>query len=187
MTQVLLTRVVALVAVVVGASTPVVAQSEFTGSYRTLMHEDYIERGPGSFMGDFTGMPLTDDGRAKALLYTSNLPDTRERQCLAQSGGVFQYRPVTIRIWKEFDGNTGRVLAWVIGGDNLRGDIRIWMDGRPHPVAERSAHRGRLRHGSGRRRHADGADDASQDRLDSEGRRHPRQRSHDDHHAHDAT
>jgi hypothetical protein len=25
------------------------------------------------------------------------------------------------------------VLAWVIGGDNLRGDIRIYMDGRPHP------------------------------------------------------
>ena len=23
--------------------------------------------------------------------------------------------------------------AWVISGDNLRGDIRIWMDGRPHP------------------------------------------------------
>ena len=115
------------------ASSPAVAQVELSGAYSSRMHEDYIERGPGSFMGDFTGMPLTDDGRAKGLLYTSNLPDTRERQCLAQSGGVFQYRPVTIRIWKEFDGNTGRVLAWVIGGDNLRGDIRIWMDGRPHP------------------------------------------------------
>ena len=89
MTQVLLTRVVALVAVVVGASTPVVAQSEFTGSYRTLMHEDYIERGPGSFMGDFTGMPLTDDGRAKALLYTSNLPDTRERSAWPSPAACF--------------------------------------------------------------------------------------------------
>ena len=24
-------------------------------------------------------------------------------------------------------------MAWIIGGDNLRGEIRIWMDGRPHP------------------------------------------------------
>ena len=50
-----------------------------------LMYEDYIERGPGSDLGDFTGMPLNDEARAKALLYTSNLPSTMERQCLAQS------------------------------------------------------------------------------------------------------
>jgi hypothetical protein len=111
---------------------PAFAQAELTGSYGTLMHEDYIERGPGSFLGDYTGMPLTDEGRAKALLYTSNLPSLYERQCLAQSAGVFQYRPVAIRIFKEWD-DEGNVTAWVIGGDNLRGDIRIWMDGRPHP------------------------------------------------------
>jgi hypothetical protein len=115
-----------------GLSAPVRAQVELTGNYIALMHEDYIERGPGSFMGDFTGVPLSDDGRAKALLYTSNLPSTAERQCLAQSAGIFQYRPVAIRIYAELN-DTGRVLAWVIGGDNLRGDIRIWMDGRPHP------------------------------------------------------
>lgn len=44
-------------------------------------------------MGNFTGMPLSDEGRAKALLYTSNLPSTYERQCMAQSAGVFQEDP----------------------------------------------------------------------------------------------
>ena len=73
---------------------PASAQVDLTGSYQTRMYEDYIERGPGEFMGNFTGMPLTDEGRAKALLYTSNLPSTYERQCLPQSAGVFQYRPV---------------------------------------------------------------------------------------------
>jgi hypothetical protein len=122
----------AVVALALCAARPVAAQTELTGTYLPVMHEDYIERGPGSFLGDFTGMPLTDEGRAKALLYTSNLPSLYERQCLAQSAGVFQYRPVAMRIWKEFDPD-GRVLAWVIGGDYLRGDIRIWMDGRPRP------------------------------------------------------
>jgi hypothetical protein len=117
---------------VIVSAIPAYAQYELTGSYTAVMHEDYIERGPGSFLGDFTGMPLTDEGRAKALLYTSNQPSTAERQCLAQSAGVFQYRPVGMRIWSELDSN-GRVLAWVIGGDYLRNDIRIWMDGRPHP------------------------------------------------------
>ena len=126
-------RIVLLACAIVGGTTsPARAQVELTGNYIALMHEDYIERGPGSFMGDFTGVPLSDDGRAKALLYTSNLPSTAERQCLAQSAGIFQYRPVAIRIYAELN-DTGRVLAWVIGGDNLRGDIRIWMDGRPHP------------------------------------------------------
>ena len=83
-------------------------------------------------MGNFTGMPLSDEGRAKALLYTSNQPSTHERQCLPQSAGVFQYRPVGFRIWSELAAD-GSVLAWVMGGDNLRNDIRIWMDGRPHP------------------------------------------------------
>jgi hypothetical protein len=111
---------------------PASAQIELSGAYSTHMHEDYIERGPGSFMGDYTGMPLTDDGRAKALSYTSNQPGTYERQCLAQSAGIFQYRPRGIQIEKELD-DSGAVAAWVITGDNLRGAIRIWMDGRPRP------------------------------------------------------
>src|SRR5687767_15303555 len=85
------------------AARPAYAQIELSGAYSTRMYEDYIERGPGEFMGNFTGMPLSDDGRAKALLYTSNLPSTYERQCMAQSVGVFQYRPRGIQIIKELD------------------------------------------------------------------------------------
>jgi hypothetical protein len=75
------------------------------------------------------------------LLYTSNLPSIIERQCLHQSAGVFQYRPVGFRIWAEL-APEGEVLAWVISGDNLRGDIRIWMDGRPHPSRNAQHHEG---------------------------------------------
>ena len=78
---------------------PASAQVDLTGSYQTRMYEDYIERGPGEFMGNYTGMPLTDEGRAKALLYTSNLPSTIERQCLAQAPWVGLYRPLGMRIW----------------------------------------------------------------------------------------
>src|SRR5688572_26496423 len=113
---------------------PAQAQIELSGAYSSRMYEDYIERGPGEFMGNFTGMPLTDEGRAKALLYTSNLPSTYERQCLPQSAGIFQYRPVGFRIWSELRPD-GDIEAWVIGGDNLRNDIRIYMDGPPHPSA----------------------------------------------------
>jgi len=43
------------------ASVQASAQQELTGSYSTRMYEDYIERGPGSFMGDYSGVPLTDE------------------------------------------------------------------------------------------------------------------------------
>ena len=59
-------------------------------------------------------------------------PETDAARRLHQSAGVLQYRPVGFRIWSEID-QEGKVRAWVISGDNLRGDIRIWMDGRPHP------------------------------------------------------
>ena len=93
---------------------PAFGQVELTGAYTSVMHEDYIERGPGSFLGDYSGMPLSDEGRAKALLYTSSLPSIAERQCLAQSAGVLQYRPTAIWIWME-SADTGGTTAWVVG------------------------------------------------------------------------
>jgi len=111
---------------------PASAQIELTGSYVPLLYEDYIERGPGSDLGDFTGMPMTDEARAKALLYTSNLPSTIERQCLAQAPWVGMYRPLGMRIWSEVD-RDDKVIAWKIEGDYLRDTLTIWMDGRPEP------------------------------------------------------
>lgn len=126
------TRSVAFAGALSLMSAPAFAQFDLNGTYTNRMFEDYIERGPGSDLGDYTGMPLSDEGRAKALLYTSNIPSEIERQCLAQSPWVLQYRPLGMRIWSEEDDN-GRVLAWVIGGDYLRDNLTIWMDGRPHP------------------------------------------------------
>jgi len=125
-------RGVALAGALCFMNVPAFAQFDLNGSYTNRMFEDYIERGPGSDLGDYTGMPLSDEGRAKALLYTSNIPSEIERQCLAQSPWVLQYRPLGMRIWSEEDDN-GRVLAWIIGGDYLRDNLTIWMDGRPHP------------------------------------------------------
>src|SRR5256885_16390512 len=87
----ILTSVFVLISTL-AATAPAFAQFAFEGSYTIRMYEDYIERGPGSDLGDFTGMPLSDEGRAKALLYTSNQPSTVERQCLAQSPWVLQYQ-----------------------------------------------------------------------------------------------
>jgi hypothetical protein len=116
------------------AAAPALAQVELSGSYAPRLYEDYIERGPGSDLGDFTGVPLNDEARARALLYESTIPSMTERQCLALSPWVGLYRPLGLRIWSEVE-DGGRVVAWKLGGDYLRDTISIWMDGRPRPSA----------------------------------------------------
>lgn len=114
------------------AVAPASAQIELTGSYASRLYEDYIERGPGSDLGDFTGAPLNDEARARALLYEPSLQSMIERQCLAYSPWSHQYRPGGVRIISEVGGD-GRVVAWIIRGDYQKGSITIWMDGRQHP------------------------------------------------------
>ena len=132
MAKIRYTRVVALVFIALAASVPAFAQIELTGTWGNILHEDYFERGPGSDLGDFTGVPLTDEGRALGLMYSSSLQMEYERQCLAWSPWVLQYRPRDIQIWADLDASAN-VVAWKIGGNFLQGTIVIWMDGRPHP------------------------------------------------------
>ena len=66
---------------------PAYAQVELSGSYAPRLYEDYIERGPGSDLGDYTGVPLNDEARARALLYEATIPSMIERQCLALHHG----------------------------------------------------------------------------------------------------
>ena len=114
------------------AALPASAQIDLTGSWRTRMHEDFFERGPGSDLADFTGLPLTDEGRAKGLKYDPTDFAIRERQCLLFSPWAIVYQPLDMRMWAESDAD-GRIIAWKMSGNVLKDVVTIWMDGRPHP------------------------------------------------------
>jgi hypothetical protein len=123
---------VAAAAVVLLVAAPLHAQIDLTGSYASRLYEDYVERGPGSDLGDYTGVPLNDEARARALAFTGTVPSMLERQCLPHSPWVSLYRPLPLRIWSEI-GPNGNIVAWKIGGDFLKDVVTIWMDGRPRP------------------------------------------------------
>ena len=108
--------VLAFVLAAAAAPTPGFAQMELTGNYTGRLYEDYIERGPGSDLGDFTGVPLNDDARARALLYVPTMMSMVEHQCLAYSPWSGQYRPQGVRIVSDVD-EAGNVLSWTIRGD----------------------------------------------------------------------
>ena len=125
---------VALAAVaIVLVSMPASAQVDLTGNWVTRQHEDWEERTPGSLPVDYLGLPLNEDGRARALEYATARFSLPERQCYIYQPHYVVVGPPGVRIWSETDPVTGHTLAWKIGTPLNNPTITIWMDGRPHP------------------------------------------------------
>jgi hypothetical protein len=106
------------------------AQFELTGSWAARNHE--VLAGDGLPV-DFTGIPLNEEGRMKALSYSQSQLAMMERQCQGWPAFYFIQGPFGLNIWKESDPLKGNVVSYTIGGWEDRAPLTIWMDGRPHP------------------------------------------------------
>jgi len=51
---------------------PASAQVELAGSWAARNHEDALERGGGPYAVDYTGIPVNDDARLRALSYSAS-------------------------------------------------------------------------------------------------------------------
>lgn len=109
------------------------AQSELSGTWTAITHEDGLERGPGPYAVDYTGLPLNDEGRARALSYSASQFGVLEHQCGFWPPHYLVMGPFGMKIWNQTDPVTGKTIAWTIGSWEDRGLTTIWMDGRPHP------------------------------------------------------
>ena len=112
---------------------PAMAQVDLSGSWASAFHEDQQEGTNGPDLGDFVGLPINDDARARALSFTTSLLSQPERQCLNYPSFYLFGSPFQIRLWPESDPSTGATVAWHVTGTLDRQPITIWMDGRPHP------------------------------------------------------
>jgi hypothetical protein len=106
------------------------AQFEITGSWAARNHE--VLSGDGLPV-DFTGIPLNEEGRIRALSYSESQLSMVERQCQGWPAFYFVQGPFGLRIWAETDPLKGNVISYTIGGWEDRAPLTIWMDGRPHP------------------------------------------------------
>jgi hypothetical protein len=125
----------ALVAMTAATAEPAFAQFDLAGSWVSIQHEDALERGAGPYQVDYTGIPLNEEGRAKALSYSASQYAMLERQCAFWPPHYIVMGPWGLRTWPELDPVIGRTAAWVIGPFEDRGTTTIWMDDRPHPDA----------------------------------------------------
>lgn len=124
------------------ASRAAFAQFELSGSWAARNHEDAMERGPGPYAVDYTGLPINEDGRAKALSYSASQMFMIERQCGLWPPLYLVLGPFGMKIWNETDSVSGETIAWKIGAWEDRAATTIWMDGRPHPSANAVHERG---------------------------------------------
>jgi len=112
------------------ASRTALAQFEITGSWAARNHE--VLSGDGLPV-DFTGIPLNDEGRIRALSYSESQLSMVEHQCQGWPAFYFVQGPFGLKISSETDPLKGNVISYTIGAWEDRAPITIWMDGRPHP------------------------------------------------------
>jgi len=108
---------------------------DLTGYWTPPMHEDALERGGGSELGDYAGFALNEAGRLWALSYDPSRLTLRHHQCDAYVSPYQMRATGNFRIWEERDPHFSRLVAIHVWGQTTEGHRVIWMDGRPHPPA----------------------------------------------------
>jgi hypothetical protein len=66
---------------VLAYASPASAQFDLTGKWASRSSQDAQERGPGPDAVDYLGLPLNDEGRARALSYNYSMLSLPDGQC----------------------------------------------------------------------------------------------------------
>src|SRR4029079_1857707 len=114
-------------------SVPARAQIDLSGNWAVRLHEDHQDRADGPEPVDYLGLPLNQEGRARALAHEPSIFSLPERQCVYYQPHYLMFGPFGVGIWFETHPVTGEIVAWNLSGGLDRASMTIWMDGRAHP------------------------------------------------------
>jgi glyoxylase-like metal-dependent hydrolase (beta-lactamase superfamily II) len=126
-------RIIALLVLFAAVCGPAAAQTDLSGNWAPLYHEDQPERIPGPEVGDFIALPINAAARARAQAWSASLLTLPEHQCKPHPAGYGYRGPSNLRIQQEIDFDTQRVRKITIYIQWMQQYREIWMDGRPHP------------------------------------------------------
>ena len=105
---------------------------DLSGVWSVAYHEDWVEVGTGPSIGDYTGLPINEAARQRALYWNPSSLNVPERQCapLPLDYTIFWSN---LRIWQELDPVTQQLVAYRTRREWGEEEQVIYMDGRPHP------------------------------------------------------
>jgi len=132
-----LTASLFLLAILVSA--PAWAQVDPSGEWAPRFHEDQPERIPGPDIGDYLGLPINDAARMRGDTWDASLLTLPEHQCKPHPADYGPRGPANLRIWKEVDTESQKLVAYHTHISWQAPERTIYMDGRPHPP-EYAAH-----------------------------------------------
>src|SRR6188472_2670289 len=99
-----------LVALLVLVSTPALAQFDLGGHWARRSNQDDMESGPGPDPVDYLGLPLNDEGRARALSFQYSAVSLPEHQCGYLSPFYIVLGPFGLAIDRVLDPVTARLV-----------------------------------------------------------------------------
>jgi len=112
---------------------PALAQTDPSGEWENRFHEDEPERVPGPEIGDYLGLPINDAARLRGDTWVATLLELPENQCRPHPSDYAWRGPALLRIWKEVDPQTQKLIAYHTHISWQSPEQTIYMDDRPHP------------------------------------------------------
>jgi glyoxylase-like metal-dependent hydrolase (beta-lactamase superfamily II) len=109
------------------------AQTDLSGNWAPLYHEDQPERIPGPEVGDYIALPINAAARARAQAWSASLLTLPEHQCKPHPAGYGYRGPSNLRIQQDVDFDTQRVRKITIYIQWMQQFREVWMDGRARP------------------------------------------------------
>ena len=128
----------AVISVPLGAQMPRPGK-DLSGEWAPRFHEDQPERIPGPEIGDYLGLPINEAARLHGNSWDASLLTLLEHQCKPHPSDYSPRGPANLRIWREFETATQRLIAYHTHISWQAPERTIWMDGRPRPP-EYAAH-----------------------------------------------
>ena len=123
-------RAALVVAALIAAGAPALAQSDLSGHWVKPNHEEHLG---DARIGDYTGLPINEAARVKADTWNSERWGMPEHQCEPHPSTYAPIGPSNMRIWPEVDPLTQEIVAWHMVLHWMEMHRTIWMDGREHP------------------------------------------------------
>jgi hypothetical protein len=126
-------RLFLAIGLLAAGATGAVAQTDFSGTWAPIFHEDQVERIPGPDVGDYAGLPINEALRMKADSWDASLLTMPEHQCKPHPS-IYGFRGVgNLRITTGFNEANQQLLKISTHIQWQEQRREIWMDGRPHP------------------------------------------------------
>jgi hypothetical protein len=122
-----------LAAVLLAAcSVPAYSQTDFSGEWTPVRAMDSTE---DPWVGDWVGLPLNEDGRARAEGWDASLLSLPEYQCRPHGWSYIYRGPTALRISKDIDPFSRELVAYEPEWHQST-NMPVYVDGREHPPEE---------------------------------------------------